>query len=123
MKKLNKIHLTLDIIQNKPLHLPRIIDKNGVIMEDVKRHLPLQCPSCSSPMKVGRMFCEECGTEVCGSFELPLFVRLTEKEQRFAIDFIKASGSLKDMAKSMGVSYPTVRNRLDDLIDKLNKME
>ncbi len=92
-------------------------------MEEVKRHLPLQCPSCESPLKVGRMFCTECGTEVCGSFELPLFARLTEKEQQFAIDFIKASGSLKDMAKSMGVSYPTVRNRLDDLIDKLRKME
>ena len=41
----------------------------------------------------------------------------------FVIDFIKSSGSLKDMAKSMGVSYPTVRNILDELIDKLIKIE
>ncbi len=92
-------------------------------MEELRKHLPLQCPACNSPMKVGRLLCEQCGTEVCGSFSLPLLARLSEKEQQFIVDFIKASGSLKDMAKNMGVSYPTVRNKLDDLIDKLNKME
>ena len=48
---------------------------------------------------------------------------MTDKDQKFVIDFIKSIGSLKDMAKNMGVSYPTVRNVLDDLIDKLNKIE
>lgn len=88
-----------------------------------KRRLPLQCPACDSPLKVGRLFCEQCDTEVCGNFELPVLAKLTEKEQLFVIDFIKSSGSLKDMAKNLGVSYPTVRNVLDDLIDKLNKIE
>ena len=49
--------------------------------------------------------------------------RLSEKEQQFILAFVKSSGSLKDMAKSMGISYPTVRNVLDDLIEKLIKME
>lgn len=95
-------------------------------MEDAKyvlKRLPLQCPACDSHLSVGRLFCGQCNTEVCGDFELPLLAKLTEKEQLFVIDFIKSSGSLKDMAKNMGVSYPTVRNILDDLIDKLNKME
>ena len=92
-------------------------------MNTSKKRLPLRCPACDSRLKVGRLFCEECDTEVCGSFELPVLARLTENEQQFAIAFIKSSGSLKDMAKNMGVSYPTVRNVLDDLIDKLNKME
>lgn len=92
-------------------------------MDEVRKRLPLQCPACDSHLRVGRLFCERCDTEVCGSFELPLLARLNEKEQRFIIDFIKSSGSLKDMAKNMGVSYPTVRNILDDLIDKLNKIE
>ena len=87
-------------------------------MNTSKKRLPLRCPACDSTLKVGRLFCEE-----CGSFELPVLARLTENEQQFAIAFIKSSGSLKDMAKNMGVSYPTVRNVLDDLIDKLNKME
>lgn len=92
-------------------------------MDTLKKRLPLQCPSCDSSLRVGRLFCEQCETEVCGSFELPLLARLTEREQQFVVDFIKSSGSLKDMSKSMGISYPTVRNVLDDLIDKLNNME
>lgn len=92
-------------------------------MAEIKKRLPLQCPACDSSLKVGRLFCGECNTEVCGNFELPLLARLSDKEQLFVIDFIKSSGSLKDMAKNMGVSYPTVRNILDDLIDKLNKIE
>ncbi len=92
-------------------------------MGEVKKRLPLQCPACDAPLKVGRLFCEQCDTEVCGSFELPLLARLPEKEQRFILDFVKSSGSLKDMAKNMGVSYPTVRNILDDLIEKLTEID
>lgn len=92
-------------------------------MTELKKRLPLQCPACESPLRVGRMFCGECGTEVCGDFELPLLARLSEKEQQFIVEFVKSSGSLKDMAKSMGVSYPTVRNVLDDLIEKLIKLD
>lgn len=69
------------------------------------------------------MVCAQCGTEVSGMFDLPVLTRLSEEEQRFMLKFVKASGSLKDMAKQMGVSYPTVRNYLDDLIKKLNNME
>jgi len=54
---------------------------------------------------------------------LPLLARLTDKEQAFIVDFVKSSGSLKDMAKNMGISYPTVRNLLDEMISKLNQME
>ena len=52
-----------------------------------------------------------------------ILARLSEKEQQFVLDFVKSSGSLKDMAKNIGVSYPTVRNMLDDIIDKLTKMD
>lgn len=92
-------------------------------MTEIKKRLPLQCPACDSPLRVGRLFCSLCNTEVCGNFELPALARLTEKEQQFVIDFIKSSGSLKDMAKNLGVSYPTVRNVLDDLIEKLTNIE
>ena len=68
---------------------------------ETKKRLPLRCPACEAPLKVAKMVCD----------------------QRFMLEFVKASGSLKDMAKQMGVSYPTVRNYLDDLIEKLNNME
>lgn len=91
-------------------------------MNKVNKRLPLQCPACDAPLRIGRLFCGQCDTEVCGNFELPPLARLTEKEQLFVIDFIKSSGSLKEMARNLDVSYPTVRNVLDDLIDKLNTM-
>ena len=59
---------------------------------EIKRRLPLQCPACDAPLKVGRMFCGRCDTEVCGTFELPVLAKLTDKEQQFVIDFIKSSG-------------------------------
>ncbi len=83
----------------------------------------MNCPSCGSSLNVKQLHCKACDTEVNGNFELPLFVCLSEKEQTFILDFVKASGSLKDMAKAMNISYPTVRNFLDDLIEKLKKME
>ena len=58
-----------------------------------------------------------------GEFDLTVLTILNEEELRFMLEFVKASGRLKDMAKKMGVSYPTVRNYLDDLIEKLNNME
>lgn len=72
---------------------------------------------------MGRLRCPDCSTEVCGCFDLPLLARLPEKEQQFVLSFVKSSGSLKDMAKSLGVSYPTVRNMLDNLINQLTEME
>ena len=50
-------------------------------------------------------------------------MRLSADDQRFVIDFVKCSGSLKEMAQRLGLSYPTVRNRLDDVIAQLERVE
>ncbi len=85
--------------------------------------LPCICPSCRSQLKVKSLKCENCQTEVSGLYDLPALARLTPDEQRFVLQFVKFSGSLKDMAKYLNLSYPTVRNLLDDIIEKLNKEE
>ena len=54
-----------------------------------------------------------------GDYLLPALSRLGSEDQQFALAFILRSGSLKEMARLYGVSYPTVRNRLDDLIARL----
>jgi hypothetical protein len=74
-------------------------------------------------LKVKSLRCEQCGTEVTGLYELPLLARLKPEEQDFIVRFMKCSGSLKDMAKQFGLSYPTVRNMLDDLIERMVKEE
>ncbi|MDR2231588.1 MAG: DUF2089 domain-containing protein [Tannerella sp.] len=85
--------------------------------------LPCICPSCQSPLKVKSLRCENCKTEVSGLYELPVISRLKPDEQDFILRFVKCSGSLKEMAKHLNLSYPTVRNLLDDIILKINNYE
>lgn len=85
------------------------------------KHLPVTCPSCQAPLRVKSLSCDACETEVSGHFVLPGIATLSQAEQQFVLDFIRSSGSLKEMAKQMNLSYPTVRNYLDDLIAKLQE--
>ncbi len=85
--------------------------------------LPHHCPSCQSQLKVKSLKCEQCQTEVSGLYELPVLARLSSEDQQFILHFIKYSGSLKEMAKYLGLSYPTVRNLLDDIIERLKNEE
>jgi hypothetical protein len=81
--------------------------------------LPLKCPSCGNKLKVQSLLCQHCDTTVSGLFDLPVLTTLNTDEQKFVLDFVKSSGSLKEMANKLGLSYPTVRNMLDDIINKL----
>lgn len=91
--------------------------------ERYKRNLPTTCPSCSQIVKVTRLLCDNCGTAVEGGFSLSVLMRLDTEEQEFVLMFLKSSGSLKDMARIYGISYPTIRNRLDAVIDKVKTLE
>jgi hypothetical protein len=90
-----------------------------LIMLKDARKLPDLCPSCSAPLQVTSLGCDYCETTVTGKFQLPMLARLSVEEQKFIVDFVKSSGSLKVMAQQLGLSYPTVRNLLDSIIVKL----
>lgn len=77
------------------------------------------CSYCDGSMRISKLTCEECGLAYEGDFCTPRLYRLEPEEQRFVELFVLASGSLKQMAEVLGVSYPTVRNRLDRLIETL----
>lgn len=85
----------------------------------MNKRLPLKCPSCESLLLVKQLHCDNCGTDVIGLYSLPTISQLSVEDQKFIIDFVKASGSLKVMAQNMKLSYPTVRNRLDEVIDRI----
>jgi hypothetical protein len=85
--------------------------------------LPTKCPACSEQLKVKSLICQKCNTEIQGQYELPLLVRLSAEDQDFILQFIKSSGSLKEMAKLLKLSYPTVRNRLDEIIEHIKAAE
>jgi len=69
------------------------------------------------------MACRACDTGIEGRFELPPLARLPVDDQDFILQFVKASGSLKEMARLLHLSYPTVRNRLNDIIDRCGSLE
>ena len=87
------------------------------------KRMPVSCPSCGGSLAVKRLRCDHCDTEVEGLYSLPPLAGLAPDDHEFILEFIKASGSLKDIAKLLGVSYPTVRNRLDEIIGKLKRNE
>lgn len=87
------------------------------------KKLPVQCPSCGGKLFAKRLSCPSCKTEVEGSYPLPPLAQLSNEDQEFVRRFVRMSGSLKDMAQLMGFSYPTVRNRLDEIIERLKASE
>ena len=87
------------------------------------KKLPIICPSCQEELKVHSLECGSCQTMISGAFDLPMLLKLDHKEQEFIIDFVKNSGSLKQMAQKLKLSYPTVRNMLDELITKITNFQ
>ncbi len=82
--------------------------------------LSTRCPYCFSQVHVTGLHCDTCDTDITSRFAVPQFLHLSAEQQKFATDFIIASGSLKEIAAQYGVSYPTVRARLDRLIEALS---
>ncbi|PKP17503.1 MAG: hypothetical protein CVU07_03980 [Bacteroidetes bacterium HGW-Bacteroidetes-23] len=89
----------------------------------MKPKLPIHCPSCENSLSVSQLSCEHCKTLVSGNYGLPLLMQLSDEEQHFIMQFFLSSGSLKEMAIQMGNSYPTVRNKLDDIISKIKTLQ
>lgn len=83
-----------------------------------------QCPSCgSTKLQVSKIKCANCDTTFEGKFEIPNLLKLSDDDLQFIMDFVKCSGALKDMARKYNVSYPTLRNRLNALIEAVENLE
>ncbi|MDS0525162.1 DUF2089 domain-containing protein [Clostridium sp. SHJSY1] len=78
-----------------------------------------QCPVCSSKLNVTKLKCKKCNTVIENDFELSKFSYLTMEQLNFVEVFIKCRGNIKDVEKELGISYPTVRGKLEDLIVSL----
>ena len=78
-----------------------------------------KCPICSAQLKVVRLECDGCGTRLEGSFSLGRFHALSPEQLDFLETFIRARGNFKDIERELGISYPTVRSRLDAMIRAL----
>jgi hypothetical protein len=82
----------------------------------------LHCSVCNGLLQVREMVCPACELHLSGDFSFPRMMRLSAKNLALGEALILAGGNLKELALSLGVSYPTVRKRVDDLIDELKAL-
>ncbi|QGU96431.1 DUF2089 family protein [Clostridium bovifaecis] len=75
-----------------------------------------KCPVCNSKLKVTKLRCSCCNTIIENEFELSKFAYLSAEQLEFVEVFLRSRGNIKDVEKEMGISYPTVRSKLDDVI-------
>lgn len=80
-----------------------------------KRKLVGRCPACGSDLEVTRLQCFNCDTGIEGRFETCKFCLLTREQQDFIETFIRVRGNIREVERELGISYPTVRNRLDQV--------
>ncbi|MBA3274198.1 MAG: DUF2089 domain-containing protein [Chloroflexia bacterium] len=78
--------------------------------------VPGQCPVCGEELHVTRLECGTCRTGIDGHFALDRFSRLSAENLAFLEVFVKNRGVIKDVEAELGISYPTVRARLDEAI-------
>lgn len=81
-----------------------------------KREVIGTCPICQHHLHIEQLGCEQCGTKISGQFIPNKFSALSKAHLQFIEIFIKNRGNIKEIEKEMGISYPTVRNKLDEVI-------
>lgn len=79
----------------------------------------INCPICDNKLNITKYQCISCGTEISGNFELNKFATLNQEQLDFIEVFVLCRGSIKEIEKELGISYPTVRNKLDNVISAL----
>ncbi len=78
--------------------------------------VPSQCPVCSRALHIEKVRCATCGSAVEGRFALDWPSRLTREQLGFVKVFVTCAGKIKDVEEALGISYPTVVSRLDEVI-------
>ena len=79
-----------------------------------------RCPSCRKPMSICRTRCGDCDVSLEGDFEVSPLARLSLEDQVFVVSFLRHHGSIKKMESLFGISYPTVKNRLNAIAGELD---
>ncbi len=80
-------------------------------------NLPTQCPFCGGEVTVTKIYCRDCDTTYEGRFSAgAFFTQLTSKQLEFVETFVRCEGKINRMEQELNLSYPTIRNRLNEVI-------
>jgi hypothetical protein len=77
------------------------------------------CPVCAGELEISRLHCGSCGTTIEGEFGVGRFGRLSREQMALLESFLRSRGNLKEMERALGISYPTVRARVESLVQAL----
>jgi hypothetical protein len=77
------------------------------------------CPVCASELTITRLHCRACGSALEGEFGVGRFGKLDREQLSLLESFLRSRGNLKEMERELGISYPTVRGRVDALVRAL----
>lgn len=87
-------------------------------------HLPpRQCPVCGDELHVTRLGCGSCGSELAGRFAACPYCALRELDRKILRTFLVSRGNMRELARDLGVSYPTARQRFAELLSRLGLEE
>jgi hypothetical protein len=86
---------------------------------NMQRIAPTTCPVCSGTLAIARLACGSCGTALEGEFSSGRLGRLSREQQSFVEVFLECRGKIKDVEERLGISYPTVVSRLDQVVQAL----
>ncbi len=85
----------------------------------MRKYLMTRCPVCGSELRIRKYYCPECETEIEGNFYFSPLLNLDKKDFEFLCLFLKTRGNLSELAKIMGVSYPTIRVKFEEFLEKI----
>jgi len=77
-----------------------------------------KCPICNSELIITRLYCRRCGTTLSGQFGSPasVFSKLSDEQTNFLLTFIRCEGKFNRMEEELGLSYPTLKNRFNEIL-------
>lgn len=81
--------------------------------------VPLTCPACSHAMSVTELTCGHCHTTVRGDYTVPGLMKLSPEQMQFVEVFLRCRGNIREVERDLKISYPTVRSRLEQVIQSL----
>ncbi len=80
-----------------------------------------KCSGCGLPLRIERLRCRRCNVQLEGDFEVSSLGRLSMENQVFVAAFLRSHGSIKQMERLFGISYPTVKNRLAAIVEEIDR--
>jgi len=85
----------------------------------MEREVISTCPVCEGRLQVTRLHCNTCGTTIEGEFNVGRFARLGRDQMSLLESFLRSRGNLRELERELGISYPTVRGRVESLLRTL----